>query len=270
MKGVGKEGDLEKINRIALQVAREVAEEHNLLFAGGTCRTNVYVKGETEDKVRAMYDEQIRWSKEEGVDYIIAETLSCLGEAKIALEVILSYDLPAVVTMTVYDRAVDGTIKTLDDVPIAEACRELLDKGATLVGINCSRGPEMTLEVVKEIVKVCPPERVCALPVAYRTTEKEPTFFSLTDAACPANNPVYPRGLEPFCVSPVEIKQFTEHCLQLGLKYIGICCGNSGELTRTMAEAMGKNPPASKYYNPDSYGTTPAILEKLRRDGKIK
>ena len=254
MRQVGREDDLEKINRDALKIAREVAEEKGLLFAGGTSNTNIYKKGETEDRVRAMFDEQVRWSKEEGADYVIAETIPSLGEAKIALDVINNYSLPAVITLTVMDGALDGTLQTIDGVPLGKACRELLDDGATVVGVNCTRGPEMTLELVEDIVKDCPPERVCALPIAYRTTKEEPTFFSLTDRVCPANNPVYPRGMEPFCVSPVEIKEFTERCLDLGLKYLGICCGNSGELTRTMAEAMGRKPPASKYIDPSNFG----------------
>ena len=270
MKAIGREDDLERINRISLRIAREVAQEKNLLFAGGTCRTSIYVKGETEEKVRAMYDEHIRWSKEEGVDYMIAETLATLGEAKIALDVIKSHGLPAVITMTVYNKSADGTYKTLDEVPIGVAMKELLDNGATLVGVNCTRGPRTMMEIIEEIVKVCPPEKVCALPVAYRTTEKEPTFFSLTDPACPANNPVYPRGMGSFTVSPVEIKEFTERCLQLGLKYLGICCGNTGELTRTMAETMGKTPPASKYYDPTSIGTMPVVIEKLKKEGKLQ
>jgi len=32
-----------------------------------------------------MFEEQVRWSKEEGVDYIIAETISHFAEARIAL-----------------------------------------------------------------------------------------------------------------------------------------------------------------------------------------
>ena len=269
MKQIGREDDLEKINRVALKLAREVAEEKNLLFAGGTSNTNVYVKGETENVVRAMFDEQVRWSKEEGVDYVIAETISFLGEAMLALDVIKSYDLPAVITLGVHGAGKDGVLRTLDDVPIGEACRELLDNGATVVGTNCFRGPEMTLEVVEEVIKFCPPERVCALPIAYRTTKKHPTFFSLTDCHCPENNPVYPRGMEPFCISPAEIKNFTVRCLELGLRYIGICCGNSGELTRTMAEAMGRKPPASKYKDPTKFGTMPKNIQLKQEEGKI-
>ena len=262
MRDIGREQDLEKINRIALRLAHKVAEEKNLLFAGGLCASKIYKKGKTEDEVKAMFEEQVRWSKEEGVDYIIAETFCFAGEAKIALDVIKSFNLPAVVALTIHFRDADGTLKTFEGIPVGKACRELLDNGATLVGVNCSRGPEMTLEVVEEIIKFCPPERVCALPIAYRTTKEEPTFVSLTDSICPANNPVYPRGMEPFCVSPVEIQQFTERCLELGLKYLGICCGNSGELTRAMAETMGRKPPASKYHNPSSFGSLPDKLRK--------
>ena len=256
MKQIGREGDLEKINRTALQIAREAADKHGKLFAGGICNTNLYLPGDegSAARVRDMFDEQVRWSKEEGVDYMIAETISFLGEAKIALEVIRAYDLPAVIT---FAGPLNSKLQTLDGFPVAEACKQLLDCGAAVVGVNCSRGPEMTLEAVETIVKVCPPERVCGLPIAYRTTAEEPTFFVLRDKCCPENNPVYPHGMEAFCVSPVEITSFTKRCLDLGMKYLGICCGNSGQLTRSMAEAMGRTPPASRYYDPTSRGIEP-------------
>ncbi|XP_003391573.1 PREDICTED: betaine--homocysteine S-methyltransferase 1-like [Amphimedon queenslandica] len=266
MKQIGREDDIEKINRTALKIAREVAEEKNLLFAGGISNTNQYVKGETEEKVRAMFEEQVRWSKEEGVDYMIGETFSFLGEAQIALEVIQSFDLPAVVTLTVYTaRGEDGVVRTRDGVPIGEACKDLIDRGVTITGVNCTRGPEMTLELVNDIVQVCPPEKIGALPIAYRTTPKEPSFMDLTDSICPANNPVYPRGMEPFCISPVEIESFTKSCTSLGMKYLGICCGNSGELTRTMAETMGRKPPASRYLDHTQFG----FLMKLKMSGEL-
>jgi len=31
------------------------------------------------------------------------------------------------------------------------------------------------------------------------------------------------------------------------VRYFGICCGNSGNFTRAMAESLGRAPPASKY-----------------------
>ena len=102
---------------------------------------------------------QVCWAKEEGADYIIAETFMDLREAEIALDVILSFNLPAVVSLTV--RTVPGVteLQMLDSIPIGKACRSLLDKGATLVGSNCTRGPHNLLKVIEEIVKEVPPER---------------------------------------------------------------------------------------------------------------
>ena len=102
--GIDKEDETEKINRIALGIAREVVEDTGTLLAGGISNTDLFLMENEEDpseKVRAMFEEQVRWSKEEGVDYVIAETIGFLKEAKIALEVIRSFDLPAVVTLAV-------------------------------------------------------------------------------------------------------------------------------------------------------------------------
>ena len=274
MRQIGREKDLEKINRTALSIARDVALDTGTIFAGGVSQTNIFVKGDKDsaEKVRGMYEEQVRWAKEEGAEYIIAETLSYLGEAEIALEVIKSFDLPAVVTFAVPAQAKqDSCCKTLDNIPIATACRKLIEGGALIVGTNCFRGPEMTLAVVEEIVKEVPPEKVCALPIAYRTTKEEPVFFKLTDKCCPDNNPVYPHGLDAFYVSQVEIVNFTKRCMDLGLKYIGICCGNTGNYTRAMAETLGRKPPASRYHDPSNGGIDPLKRKAdLQSKGRVQ
>ena len=215
--------------------------------------------------------EQVRWSKEEGADYIIAETISYLREAEIALEVIKSFSLPAVVTMSIptSDLSPDGKLQTLDGVPLAKAFQTLIDKGATVTGPNCARGPEQMLEIVEDVTKEVPPEKICALPVMFRTTKEEQTFFDLTDKCCPDNNPVYPHGLDAFYVSMAEVTNFTKRCKELGLKYMGLCCGNSGNYTRAMAEALGRRPPASRYHDPTNEGIDP-IKRKRELEEKFK
>lgn len=42
MKDIGREGELEAINKNALQIAKEVARANGKLFAGGLCNTNIY------------------------------------------------------------------------------------------------------------------------------------------------------------------------------------------------------------------------------------
>lgn len=265
---VGKADETEHINRVALKIAREVAEDTGTLLAGGISNTDLFKLGEMEDPsgvIREMFEEQVRWSKEEGVDYVIAETISDFKEAKIALEVIKSFDLPAVVTFAVTDVLArkDGEYVTCDGVPVSEACHKLLDMGATLVGVNCSLGPSTMISVVEQICQKVPPEKVCALPVTFRTTEEAPAWHLLVDKTCPENNPVYPNGLDAFYVSPVEIVQFTKRCLELGMRYIGICCGNTGNYTRVMAEAMGREPPCNKYHSETA-------LAKAREETKKK
>ena len=151
---MGLEDKVEEMNRLALRMARKVAQKHNKLFAGNICNTDIYNRDDTEvdEEIRAMFTEQVRWTKEEEAEFIIAETYKWLGEAKIALDVIKSFDLLAIINFEVLGIP-PGSNNTFEHVPIGKACKELLDDGAYLVGANCSRGPEQLLEVVKEIIK---------------------------------------------------------------------------------------------------------------------
>ena len=62
MRQIGREEDLEKINRIALKTAREVADETGTLMAGGICSSKIY-SNDADDKIRkeirAMFEEQV-------------------------------------------------------------------------------------------------------------------------------------------------------------------------------------------------------------------
>src|SRR5579875_3716643 len=100
---IGKEHLLEQMNRQALEIAKGVARETGALFAGDICNTNVFVgNDESRRAVRAMFEEQVGWAAEAGVDYVIAETYSWAEEALIALEAIKAAGLPAVVTLAIH------------------------------------------------------------------------------------------------------------------------------------------------------------------------
>src|SRR4030081_3583823 len=83
LRDVGREGDLEAMNRHAVRIAREVAAEGGALVAGNVCNTWAYDPDDpaTGQTVRAMYAEQLGWAVEEGVDFVISETNDYLGEA---------------------------------------------------------------------------------------------------------------------------------------------------------------------------------------------
>ena len=69
--------DLERMNRQAVRLANEVASEGDALVAGNICNTWAYDPNnaaETAKIVRAMYEEQLGWAVEEGIDFVISET----------------------------------------------------------------------------------------------------------------------------------------------------------------------------------------------------
>jgi betaine-homocysteine S-methyltransferase len=240
---IGKEELLEQINRQALDIAKEVASASGALLAGNVCNTNVYTGAESRETVRGMFEEQVGWAVEAGADFVIAETLSWLGEALVATEVINATGLPAVVTLTAHQ---DPRMR--EGVSPAEACKRLEAAGADVVGLNCSRGPETMLPLLEEVRRAVS-VHVGALPVPYRTTEEEPSFQSLEDprwTEFPAGRP-FPTALEPFTCNRYEIAEFARAAYDLGARYLGVCCGAAPHHIRSMAEALGRTPPASRY-----------------------
>ncbi|HET7480305.1 MAG TPA: homocysteine S-methyltransferase family protein [Rubrobacteraceae bacterium] len=242
---IGREGDLEKINRQALTIARGVAEETGTLFAGNICNTNVYGPGDEESirETRKMFEEQVGWAVEAGVDFIIGETFSYAGEALIASEVIKETGLPAVITLTVHRDP-----ETREGWTVPDACKRVEDTGADVVGLNCIRGPWTMLPLLREILPGLSVP-VAALPVPYRTHEGHESFQSLQDPDydnLPTGIP-FPTALDPFTCNRYEISDFTREAYDLGVRYFGVCCGAGPHHIRGMAEALGRTPPASRY-----------------------
>ena len=244
MRIVGKEHLLEQLNRQALAIAKEVAEETGALFAGDICNTNVFAEDEaSKSTVRAMFEEQVGWAADAGVDFVIAETFSHAAEALIALDVIKQAGLPAVVTLTLHRSPL-----TRDELTPAEACVRLEAAGADVVGLNCSRGPATMLSAIKSIREAVS-GHVAALPVPYRTPESQPTFQSLHDPEWEGRQ-AFPTALDPFMCNRYEIAEFAKEAHAAGVNYLGLCCGAGPHHVRSLAEAIGRTPPASRY-SPD-------------------
>lgn len=268
LRVIGREGDLDKINRTALRIAREVADKHGCLMAGNICNSTVYVTGDDESHkvTESMFKEQVEVAVEMGADYIVGETFSSFGEAKLALDCIHKYGkgVPAVITLS----AVTSEV-CVDGVTVIDACRRLQKAGAAVVGLNCGRGPATMLPVLKGIVENCKGP-IAALPVTYRTTSEQPTFHSLTIPG--TNIRAFPTDLCACRCSRQEIEAFAIECRKIGIQYVGLCCGNSASLIRIVAEKYDRTPPASKY-SPDMtnhyiYGDKSKFRKEFTEDMK--
>jgi betaine-homocysteine S-methyltransferase len=267
LKLIGREGDLEPINRRALDIAKSVAADSGALFAGDICNTNVYDPADaaSHQAVRSMFEEQVGWAVDAGVDYVVGETFSYAQEALIALDVIKRAGQVAVITLAMHQDDV-----TREGWTVAEACKRLADAGADVVGLNCIRGPATMMPLLREIraaIKV----PMAALPVPYRTSSDEPSFQSLRDSHWHGDwgSRPFPTALDPFTCNRFEIAEFGRDALALGIRYLGVCCGAGPHHIRALAESVGKTPPASKYsadMSKHAFLGTHERLKKVQKD----
>ncbi|XP_077994309.1 S-methylmethionine--homocysteine S-methyltransferase BHMT2-like [Glandiceps talaboti] len=262
------EDKLELINREALRLGREVADETGTLLAGNICNTDLYHPDSPgkNAEIKAMFKEMIDLTVQYNVDFIIGETFTYLGEAMIALEAIKEYGngVPAVINLAPYVVATkQGYAITGEKIRLSHACRMLEDAGADVVGLNCSRGPATMLPLMTEVRRICKGP-LAAVPVPYRTTEEEPTYFTLCDPE--TGKPLYPMDLEVKSCSHKNVADFGKQSKELGFQLLGLCCGNRPSFTRTLAESLGRKPEASRYSSDMSKSVTFGTNNKVNKD----
>src|SRR3984893_672252 len=223
---VGLENKLEDLNRAAVKIAREVAGDR-CLVAGNLSLTWMYEPGSpaAADRVRKTFDEQLAVQVDEGVDFIIGETFSWLGEALIAVERARKTGLPAMVTI-----CFENKDETADGKSAAESAKALFDAGADIVGMNCLRPPAHILGPMEQMRKAVSGYLACQ-PVAYRTPKEKPDFTSL---------PEFPYALDPLQLTRNEMGNYALRARNIGINYMGSCCGSVAIHVREMARALGK------------------------------
>ena len=57
----------------------------------------------------------------------------------------------------------------------------------------------------------------------------------------------FPTALDPFVCNRYEIADFARDAYDAGIHYLGVCCGAGPHHIRSMAEALGRTPPASRF-----------------------
>ncbi|MAJ22282.1 MAG: homocysteine methyltransferase [Candidatus Pelagibacter sp. TMED64] len=276
MKVIGKEELLEPLNRAALKIAKKVSLNPpkgiaKSLMAGNISNSNIWNEKDKKSQIEVekMFSEMISWAVDEKADLLIGETFYYAKEAFKALDVMKKTNLPIVITI-----APMGENIMRDGLSIVDTCKELEQRGADVVGMNCFRGPETMMPYLKKIRKSlkC---HVAALPINFRTTEKNPTFFNLPDNnGCKCGSPhgrTFPTALDPMQCNRYEIGKFAKEAFNLGINYLGVCCGANPMLIREVAESVGLKVAAGKYREDMSshfmYGTKKRIAKHMREYG---
>ncbi len=231
---VGLQDKVEDINRSAVRIAKEVAGD-DCLVAGNLSLTWMYEPNSAAaaDRVRETFDEQLRVQMEEGVDFIIGETFSWLGEAVLAVERARKTGLPVMVTI-----CFENKDETAEGTNAADAAKTLLDAGADIVGMNCLRPPEHMLGPMEQMRKAMSGYLACQ-PVGFRTPKDKPDFTSL---------PEFPYALDPLQLTRKDMGAYAAQAREIGINYIGSCCGSVASHVREMAKVLGKLPPDNRVW----------------------
>ena len=235
LRDVGRDGDLEEMNRQAVRIANEIAAEGGALVAGNICNTWCYDPANPKASgavVREQYREQLGWAVEEGVDFVISETNDFLGEALIGLEVCQELGLPAMVTLASVQPDDDLRRRTTTSRPASAWPTH----GAAVVGLNCSRGPATMLPLLRAHPRRRRhPDRRAAGALPHRRARRRRSSRWPTRTAGGCSRSSSRRRATPasrWPTSPARPPIWA-------CGYIGICCGGAPHYVRAMAEALG-------------------------------
>lgn len=162
--------------------------------------------GETEvDEVYAIYREQIACLAEEGVDFLVAETMLSVEETMIALDAAQSVcELPVLCSLTL---EADGN--ALYGGNGVEAVETLQDMGASAVGVNCSVGPDQLENVIRNM------KRAARIPILAKPNAGLPLMDE--------------QGNAHYSMGPREFALHMKKLVQAGASLIGGCCGTTPE-----------------------------------------
>lgn len=158
-----------------------------------------------------IFAEMVNAGKD-GSDVVLIETMSDTYEIKAAvLAAKENCDLPVFVTM-IYDEK--GRLLTGADVQTAVAMLEGL--GVDAIGFNCGLGPAETLPLIEEIRKYT------SLPIIVQPN---------------AGLPESVNGHTVYNVSPDDFAAQMKKAAEIGVSYLGGCCGTTPEHIKKMIEA---------------------------------
>lgn len=211
-----------ELNWLAVQLARAVADaaEHPILVAGSLGPTGRMFAplGELEPRdAETAYGEQAAALAEGGADFLIIETMSALEEVEAAVQgVRRATGLPVAVTMTF-----DTNFRTMMGVKPAAAVKAIRALGVRVIGANCGNGPGEIERVVGEMVAVKPDD----VFLVAQSNAGLPHY----DAAS---------GRMHYDGTPEVMAAYALKVRDMGVHYIGACCGSTPAHIRAMGEAL--------------------------------
>ncbi|HET7876854.1 MAG TPA: homocysteine S-methyltransferase family protein [Methylomirabilota bacterium] len=172
----------------------------------------------TDEEYFETFTEQAAALAEGGVDLFAVETMMFPQEATAAIRACkAAADLPVMATMFFqYEELHDRDRTMWGDSP-ADVARTLLHAGAEIVGMNCGRGPDRAIVIIREMRAVTD-----APLIAYPN----------------AGLPITRGGFTTYELGPEAMAKDYPALLDAGANIVGACCGSGPEHIRLIAEVV--------------------------------
>ena len=212
-----------ELNVKGARLAREAAPPDRYVAGsiGPTSRLPVdYAldEGVTDEEYEATFREQAEALAEGGVDIFAVETMMFPQEATAAIRACKAVtDLPVMATMFFQFEELHDRDRTMWGESPAEVAKSLLAAGADVVGMNCGRGPDRAITIIREMRAV-----THAPLVAYPN----------------AGLPITTGDTVTYELGPEAMAREYPPLLDAGCNIVGACCGSNPEHIRRIAEVV--------------------------------
>jgi len=169
----------------------------------------------TDEEYFETFKEQAEALAEGGVDLFAVETMMFPQEAVAAIRACKAVaDLPVMATMFFQYEAIHDRDRTMWGESPAEVARNLLAAGADVVGMNCGRGPDRAVVIIREMRQVTD-----APLIAYPN----------------AGLPIATGDRVTYELNPETMAKHYPALLDAGSDIVGACCGSTPEHIRRIA-----------------------------------
>jgi homocysteine S-methyltransferase len=224
------------INVAGARIARHAARDQAYVAGAiGPLGVRIEPWGKTGvDEAEAYFREQAEALIEGGVDLFVLETFRDVNEIGAAIRAVRALgSLPIVAQMTTEE---DGN--SLDGVAPETFVPELEERGADLVGLNCSVGPAAMLETLERMSSVAH-VKLSAQPNAGRPREIE--------------------GRNLYLCTPDYMASYARRFINAGVRLVGGCCGTTPEHIRAIKVAVRALAPAEARRDGTRAAVAPAV-----------
>jgi len=208
-----------ELSRAGAEISRQAAGDDVRVFGSMGPSGKIVMMEEIDPRELAdAFGEQAEALAEGGVDAILCESSTELSEILIAVRAAKDRtDLPVIASM-VFDSGSDRCFTSMGD-SVETAASELAEAGADVVGMNCGVG------IAEAIAPLTRLRASTDLPIWVKPNAGLPELIK--------GNVVYKE-------TPKEFAAHVPDLLEIGVDFIGGCCGTTPDHIRALVDAVAK------------------------------